>query len=71
MYLDEQFSSGGGFTGRSCRVCKRPIGPREAATRIAFDSDPNGAKGLTGDYHAACSKPFASFAHVLNMRPWR
>jgi hypothetical protein len=70
LYLDEQFSSGGGFTGRSCRACKQPIGPLDRTTHIAFHSDPNGVQGLTGDYHAACSQPFASMAHILNMRPW-
>jgi hypothetical protein len=69
--LDEQFSSGGGFTGRSCCACRQPIGPRDRAVRIAFNSDPTGAKGLTGEYHKSCSQPFESAARVINMNLWR
>jgi hypothetical protein len=66
VFLDEKFP-GGGSGGPSCRVCKQPILKGQASTRIAFDHDPNGAKGLTGEYHVACSKPFASLAHASNM----
>jgi hypothetical protein len=66
MYLNESLPGGGGFFGPSCRSCKRPILQDEPSTRIAFDSDPHGAKGLTGDYHMACSKPFSSLAHAIN-----
>jgi hypothetical protein len=71
VYLDEKFSSGGGFTGRTCRSCKTPIHQGQPATRVTFNTDPDGARGLTGDYHLACSKPFASLAHVINLNPWR
>ncbi|HUO87728.1 MAG TPA: hypothetical protein VMU08_01035 [Rhizomicrobium sp.] len=67
VFLDEQLSAGGGFGGRSCRACKQPILKGQASTRLAFDQDPNGVKGLTGDYHVACSKPFDSLARALNM----
>lgn len=66
MFLDEEFP-GGGSGGPSCRVCKQPILKGQASTRIAFDHDPSGVKGLTGDYHVACSKPFASLAQAINM----
>jgi hypothetical protein len=65
VFLDEQLPAGGG--GPSCRVCKQPILKGQASTRIAFDHDPSGTKGLTGEYHVACSKPFASLARAINM----
>ncbi len=67
MYLDESFAFGGGHEGPSCRACKQPILEGEHSIRIAFESDPGGAKGLTGEYHASCSKPFDSLARALNM----
>jgi hypothetical protein len=67
VFLDEKLPAGGGPSGPSCRVCKRPILKGQASTRLAFDHDPNGAKGLSGDYHVACSTPFASLARVSNM----
>jgi hypothetical protein len=66
VYLDEPFSAGGGYLGPTCRACKNPIEKNERATRVDFSSDPDGAKGLTGDYHLACSKPFASMARAIN-----
>jgi hypothetical protein len=35
--------------------------------RIRFANDPHGFRGLTGEYHEACSKPFASIANALDM----
>jgi hypothetical protein len=71
VYLDEQFSFGGGFNSRSCLSCKQPIRESERAMRVEFNTDPNGTRGLTGEYHLACSKPFASMARVINMNLWR
>jgi hypothetical protein len=66
MYLDEQlYASGGGEHGRSCRACKGPILQGQHTTRVEFENDPAGVNDLTGDYHAACSKPFASMARAL------
>lgn len=70
MPLDGSEFDRGGYDGRWCRACKRPILKHERATRVEFNTDPNGADGLTGDYHLACSKPFASLAHVVNLKPW-
>lgn len=70
MYLDESFAFGGGYHGPSCRGCRQPILDGERSTRVRFQTDPDGAKGLTGDYHLACSKPFVSLAHVINLNPW-
>lgn len=70
VYLDEAFAFGGGHSGPSCRACKQPILEGERAMRISFHTDPDGARGLTGEYHLTCSKPFASLARVVNMNPW-
>jgi hypothetical protein len=68
VYLDESsFSAGGGDPGPSCCVCKAPILQGQSTTRLYFETDPNGAKGLTGMYHVACSKPFDSLANAINM----
>ena len=39
--------------------------------RLEFQNDPAGTLGLTGMYHRPCSKPFQSFARIMNMSPWR
>jgi len=72
VYLDEPYFSGGGH-GRVCRSCKEPIRDSERFTRVTFVTDPDGAKGLTGDYHDVCSKPFASIADAISAlgRLWR
>ena len=69
MYLDE-FAKGGGWNNPSCCACRQPIFEGDRTMRVQFDSDPSGAKGLTGEYHAACGRPFASLAHVANMNFW-
>jgi hypothetical protein len=71
VYFDERAFNGGGRDGPSCRACRQPILESQRTTRIEFQNDPNGSKGLTGDYHLACSRPFASLAHVINLNPWR
>ncbi|EIM24580.1 hypothetical protein MicloDRAFT_00052950 [Microvirga lotononidis] len=69
VFLDDKFSYGG-WSGPSCRACKQPILPSDRVTRVEFQNDPSGTKGLTGDYHLACSRPFASLASVINFNPW-
>jgi len=71
MLLDSSPFQGGGGEGPSCRACRQSILPDQKSTRIAFQNDPNGFKGLTGDYHLECSKPFSSLAQVINLRPFR
>jgi hypothetical protein len=70
LYLDESMKFGGGGNDPSCCGCKQPIRQGERSTRVHFDNDPHGAKGLTGEYHLSCSKPFASLAHVINLKPF-
>lgn len=70
MPLDGSAFDEGSHGQRWCRACKEPIAKEQRVTRVEFRNDPHGFKGLTGDYHATCSKPFASLAHVINMNPW-
>lgn len=68
MYLDESlYAPGGGEPFRSCCACKEPILDGQRTTRVEFPDGPAGVKELTGEYHAACSRPFASMAHALNL----
>jgi len=68
VYLDQtSYAPGGGWNEPWCRACKEPIQQGQRSTRVIFSNDPGGMRGLTGDYHAACSKPFASMAHALDM----
>lgn len=67
MYLNDGFF-GGGPEGPCCKACKLPLLKGQPVTRIEF---PDNAHDMSGDYHAICSKPFASMAHALNMlRPF-
>jgi hypothetical protein len=60
-----------GNPGRpSCRACCQPIWQGQPATRVEFQTDPDGAQGLSGMYHLQCSKVFQSLARVVNMNPW-
>jgi hypothetical protein len=63
---------GGGQPGPFCPSCKRPLAD-ERTMHIVFETDPHGFKGLSGHYHAACGRPFASMANALNQlsRPRR
>ena len=59
----------GGWQGPSCRACRQPILPDQRQTRVEFSTDRDGFKRLTGDHHIVSSKPFASTARVINIRP--
>jgi hypothetical protein len=50
-----------------CAACRQPILEGQRSVEIRFNSDPHGHDGLTGLYHEGCSRPFHSFARVLNM----
>lgn len=54
--------------GPWCASCKAPITEGQRSVRVHFDNDPHGFRGLTGQYHEACSKPFVSLAHVVNLK---
>jgi hypothetical protein len=58
---------GGNHHGRWCTSCRQPILDGQRSVDIRFNHDPHGHRGLTGPYHEGCSRPFRSFAHVLNM----
>jgi len=63
MYLNDGFF-GGGSEGPFCKACKQPILKGQPATRIIFDA---ASRDMSGDYHRACSKPYDSLAHTLDM----
>jgi hypothetical protein len=63
MYLNDGFF-GGGSEGPLCKACKQPILKGQKVTRVEF---PDNAHDMSGDYHGACGKPFASMAHALDM----
>jgi hypothetical protein len=54
----------------SCMACKQPILDGQRATQVEFCTDPDGSAGLSGLYHAPCSRPYQSLARVVNMNPW-
>jgi hypothetical protein len=58
---------GDGSNDPWCQHCKQPITSEQKSVRVDFANDPHGFGGLSGLYHAACSKPFASLAHAMNM----
>lgn len=68
MYLDE-FAKGGGWHDPQCLGCRQPIAQGERAMRVTFNTGRATIDGLTGDYHLACAKTFASMARVLNFNP--
>lgn len=65
MAFDPMPASGSGGNEPWCLSCKTPITEGEHSVHIHFDHDPHGHQGLSGDYHEACSKPFASIARAL------
>ena len=50
-----------------CASCKAPILNGQRRVHIRFENDPHGYKGLTGEYHKECSKPFISLARAINV----
>ena len=66
MYFDEDSfnNGGGGFEGPPCKACHQPILQGQPSTRVEFLND---VHDMTGDYHTACSKPFASLAQAISM----
>ena len=68
MPLDGMFSDDPGNPW--CRACRKPIWQGQPATRVDFQNDADGSRGLTGMYHLQCSKIFQSLARVVNMNPW-
>jgi hypothetical protein len=62
---------GDGSNDPWCTQCRQPITPDQKSVRLDFPNDQHGFRGLSGLYHAACSKPFASLAHAMNMLSFR
>ncbi len=68
VYLDEEtYAAGGGHEGPICLSCKAPIAQGQRSMEVMFMNDPDGHKGLSGEYHIGCAKPFASLAHVMSL----
>ncbi|HET7086620.1 MAG TPA: hypothetical protein VFI23_17775 [Rhizomicrobium sp.] len=63
MYLNDGFF-GGGSEDPVCKACKQAILKGQPVTRVVFDGR---GHDMSGDYHPACGKPFASMARALNM----
>ena len=70
LYLDDKFTYGGRPDRPSCQACKQSIQAGDPTTRVEFQGDLDGSKGLTGEYHAACGKRAAALARVINLNPW-
>lgn len=58
-------TAGGDPRGPLCKACKRPIRAGEPRQHINFDA--HDAQEMSGPYHAACARPFASIAHAMAM----
>jgi hypothetical protein len=56
--------------GGWCLACRKPLESGQPVTRIDFQTDPDGRRGLSGLYHKVCSKPFSELAKVINLNPW-
>ncbi len=53
--------------GPRCASCHEPLVDGQRVRHVHFSNDPHGFRGLTGKYHEACSRPFVSLAHVINL----
>jgi hypothetical protein len=71
LAFDPMPSGGSGAHGPWCTSCRAPITTDQRSVRVDFATDPHGHKGLSGLYHEACSKPFASMARAINMLSFR
>ena len=49
---------GGDPRGPWCPKCRQPVKPGEPQTKMHFDSDPDGSKGLSGMWHGECARPY-------------
>lgn len=49
---------GGDPRGPWCPGCKRPIKAGEPTTRMVFEEDPDGLRGMTGQWHGECARPY-------------
>jgi hypothetical protein len=53
-----------------CKACGLPITDAQKPVRVEFQTDREGVRGLSGDYHLSCGKLFQSLARVMNLNPW-
>jgi hypothetical protein len=56
----------GGYPCNSwCKACRQPIEAGQAVETVQFDTEET--RDMSGLYHRACAKPFASMARALNI----
>ena len=56
-----------------CRSCKQPIAPGSPSETLSFANEgEHRLEELSGLYHAACARPFASLQRAMDMlsRGW-
>jgi hypothetical protein len=56
-----------------CRSCKQPIPPGSPSETLSFENaGDHRLEELSGPYHAACARPFASLHRAMwtLSRPW-
>lgn len=49
-----------------CKSCRQPILEHHQTQDVQFPAHAE-SSDMSGRYHAACAKPFASIAHALDM----
>lgn len=49
---------GGDPRGPWCRKCGQPVRPDQPSTKMYFAEDPDGTRGLTGEWHGECARPY-------------
>jgi hypothetical protein len=60
---------GGDPRGPTCPKCRRPVREGEPSTRMHFQDDPEGVRGLSGLWHGECARPYwDTFSWVLDPR---
>lgn len=58
-------SPGGDPRGPWCKACRQPIMAGEPSETVQFNTEET--RDMSGLYHKACAKPFASMARALNV----
>ncbi|GAA0648784.1 hypothetical protein [Brevundimonas lenta] len=49
---------GGDPRGPWCPKCRLPVKKGDPSTKMHFDHDPDGSKGLSGLWHGECARPY-------------
>jgi hypothetical protein len=64
---------GGDPRGPCCKGCKAPITQDQASIQMHFREDPDGSRGLSGQWHSECARPYwDTITPLLNrLKSWR